>query len=133
MFVYRMHSGVRYLVLLLGVLALGYALYGIVTRRPYDQTMRKLAGLFSVSLQINVLIGLALLFTGTSFYAQLGSHVLAMVAAAVVAQIVPSVMRRRPMEERTYPPHLVNLVVALALVVVGVLSIPGGSIFGSRL
>ncbi len=133
MAVYHAHSGIRYLVLLLGVLALGYALWGVVTQKPYDQTMRKLAGLFSVSLQINVLVGLALLFTGRDFFAQLGIHVLAMVAAAVVAQIVPSVMRRRPMEERTWLPHVVNVAAALALVVAGILSIPGASIFGSRL
>lgn len=133
MFVYHTHSGFRYLALLLGVLALGYALYGVVANRSYDQTMRKLAGFFSVTLQINVLVGLALLFTGTGFYPQLGMHVLAMVAAAVVAQIVPSVMRRRPETERTYMPHLVNVVVALALVVYGVLAIPGASLFGSRL
>jgi hypothetical protein len=133
MIVYHTHSGIRYLVLLLGVLALGYALYGVAGRRAYDQTMRKLAGFFSVAMQINVLVGLALLFTGSGFYPQLGMHVLAMIAAAVVAQIVPSVMRRRPEAERAYMPHAVNVAVALALVVYGVLAIPGASIFGSRL
>lgn len=133
MFVYHTHSGIRYLVLLLGVLALGYALFGLVGGRPYDQTMRRLAGFFSVGIQINVLVGLALLFAGTGFYPQLGMHVLAMIAAAVVAQIVPSVMRRRPEAERTYAPHVVNVAVTLALVAYGVLAIPGASLFGSRL
>lgn len=133
MFVYHTHSGIRYLVLLLGVLALGYALYGVAGSRPYDQTMRKLAGFFSVAIQINVLVGLALLFTGTGFYPQLGMHVISMIAAAVVAQIVPSVMRRRPESERSYMPHLVNVAAALALVAYGVLAIPGASLFGSRL
>ena len=131
--VYHTHSGIRYLVLLLGILALGYALYGVAGRRAYDQTMRKLAGFFSVTMQINVLAGLALLFTGSGFYPQLGMHVLAMIAAAVVAQIVPSVMRRRPEADRTYMPHVVNVAAALALVVYGVLAIPGASIVGSRL
>ncbi len=133
MIVYHTHSGIRYLVVLLGILALGYALYGVAGRRDYDQTMRKLAGFFSVSLQINVLTGLALLFTGSGFYPQLGMHIIMMVAAAVVAQVVPSVMRRRPMEERTYMPHIVNVAAALALVVFGILSIPGASVFGSRM
>ena len=133
MFVYHTHSGIRYIALLLGVLALGYALYGVATRRPYDQRMRKLAGFFSVSLQINILIGVALLFTNRGFYPQLGMHVILMIGAAVVAQIVPSVMRRRPEEERTYMPHVVNVAAALALLVFGVLAIPGASIMGSRL
>lgn len=133
MVVYYTHSGIRYLVLLLGVLALGYALYGVAGRRPYDQNMRKLAGFFSVALQINILTGLALLFAGTGFYPQLGMHVLVMISAAVVAQIVPSVMRRRPEAERTYMPHLVNIAAAIALVAYGILAIPGAALFGSRL
>ena len=34
------HSGLRYLVLLAGVLVLGYAGYGQATKREYDKTMR---------------------------------------------------------------------------------------------
>lgn len=133
MFVYHTHSGIRYLALLLGVLALGYAVYGVATGRPYDERMRKLAGFFSVTLQINVLVGVALLFTNRGFYPQLGMHVILMIGAAVVAQIVPSVMRRRPMEERTHMPHAVSVAAALALMVFGILAIPGASIVGSRM
>lgn len=133
MFVYHTHSGIRYLALLLGIAALAYALYGVATGRPYDERMRKLAGFFSVTLQINVLVGVALLFTNRGFYPQLGMHVILMIGAAVVAQIVPSVMRRRPMEERTFMPHAVSVVAALALTVFGILAIPGASIVGSRL
>lgn len=126
------HSGVRYLALLLGLLALVYALRGVIGNRPYDQTMRRLAGFFAVTLQINILLGLTMIATGRGFYAQLGIHILLMVGAAVVAQIVPSVMRRRPMEERTWMPHLISVAVALSLVVAGILTIPGASIFGTR-
>lgn len=133
MFVYHTHSGIRYIALLLGIAALGYALYGVATRRPYDERMRKLAGFFSLTLQINILVGLAMLFTNRGFYPQLGMHVIAMIGATVVAQIVPSVMRRRPMEERTFMPHVVNVAAALALVVFGILAIPGASIVGSRM
>lgn len=132
MMVLHAHSGVRYLALLLGLLALGYAAWGVMGGRPYNQTMRRLAGFFAVSLQINILLGLTLLATGRGFYSQLGIHILLMVGAAVVAQIVPSVMRRRPMEERTWMPHLVSVLVALGLVAAGILTIPGASIFGTR-
>lgn len=127
------HSGVRYLVLLLGILALLYSVYGVVTRRSYDQTMRRLAGFFAVGLQINILLGLTLLVTSSGFYPQLGIHILLMVGAAMVAQIVPSVMRRRPMEERSWMPHLVSVLVALSMVVAGILTIPGASVFGTRI
>lgn len=123
------HSGLRYLVLLAGVLVLGYALYGAATRREYDKPMRVLGGIFAGSLHLNLLLGLALLFTGR-FSPQLIGHIFMMVFAAVAAQLVPSVMKRRPMAERTYLPHAIGAVVALALVVGGIMAI-GRPIFGS--
>lgn len=123
------HSGIRYLVLLFGAATLLYAMYGVATGRTYDKPMRVLAALFAGSLHLNVLLGLGLIFMGT-FYPALIGHVFMMVAAAVVAQIVPSVMRRRPVEERTWLPHVVSTLVALALVVWGILAI-GRPIFGS--
>lgn len=123
------HSGIRYLVLLLGVATLLYAMFGVATGRPYDRRMRVISVLFAGSLHLNVLVGLGLIFMGT-FYPALIGHIFMMVGAAVVAQIVPSVMRRRVEEERTYLPHVVNTLVALALVVGGIMAI-GRPIFGS--
>jgi hypothetical protein len=52
-----------------------------------------------------------------------------MVLAVAVAHIVSAVMRKRPLEERTYAPHLVSVLVVLALVSFGIMSI-GRSIVG---
>jgi len=123
------HSGIRYLVLLLGAATLLYAMYGVATNRDYDRRMRVLAGLFAGSVHLNVLLGLGLIFMGT-FYPALIGHVFMMIGAAVVAQLVPSVMKRRPMEERTFLPHVINSLVALGLVVGGITAI-GRPIFGS--
>lgn len=133
MFVYHTHSGFRYLAILFGLATVVMALYGVATKQPYVNRMRVTAGLFAVILQVNILVGVALLFTGTGFYPALGIHVILMLGAAVVAQVVPSIMRRRPMEERTYMPHAVGALAALALMIFGILSIPGAQIFGSRL
>jgi hypothetical protein len=116
------HSGIRYLALLFGVLTLLYAMYGTVAGRPYDKRMRVLSVLFAGSVHLNVLLGLGLIFMGT-FYPQLIGHLFMMIGAAVVAQIVPSVMKRRPVEERTYLPHVVNSLVTLGLIVGGILAI----------
>ena len=123
------HSGIRYLVLLLGFAALGYAIYGLVTGRPYDRPMRVLATLFAGSLHLQILLGLSLLFTGF-FQPAVTGHVLLMVFAAAAAQVVPSVMRRRPPEERSYGPHVVSVVVALGLIAAGILAL-GRPVFGS--
>ncbi|MDA0311590.1 MAG: hypothetical protein O2992_05675 [Gemmatimonadetes bacterium] len=116
------HSGFRYLVLLAGVLVIGYAAYAAATGRPYDKTMRILAAAFTGTVDLTALIGVAYLQSGV-FYPQLGGHIVMMVLAAVVAHIVPAVMKRRPMVDRTYMPHIVGTVVVLGLIATGIVAI----------
>ena|SRR5688572_18931049 len=116
------HSGMRYLVLLLGLVVVAYAAYGLATRRPYDQRMRILSAVFTATLDLQVLIGLAYLFTST-FYPQLAGHIVMMVLAVAVAHIVSVVQRRRPPEQRTYAPHVVGTLVVLAIVSFGIVAI----------
>lgn len=125
------HSGIRYLILLAGVLALGYALWGLARRRPYDATMRRLAMAFAGLIHLQIVLGVGLLFTGR-FAPAVTGHILLMVLAAAAAQVVPSIMRRRPPEERTWMPHVVSTAAALVLIAVGILSI-GRPILGSGL
>jgi hypothetical protein len=116
------HSGFRYVVFLMGVLTVGYALYGLVGRRPLDKNMRILGAAFAGSFHLQVLLGLALIFMG-QFSGMVIGHVMMMVLAAATAQIVPSVMRRRPPEKRSYLPYLVGAAVALALAATGVMAL----------
>jgi heme A synthase len=116
------HSGFRYVVLLLGLVVIVYAAYGMATKRPYDQRMRGLAAAFTGALDLTVLLGLAHLFT-SQFYPQLGGHIVMMVLAVVVAHVVSVVVRRRPPEQRTYTPHLVSAILVLAIVSFGILAI----------
>jgi hypothetical protein len=117
-----LHSGLRYVVLVAAVAVLGYGLSGIVTRRPFDERMRKLGSLLAVSLHLEILIGLGLLFTG-SFSPAVTGHVFMMLFAAGAAQVVPSVMRRRPPEQRSYLPYIISTAVALALVAGGIVAL----------
>ena len=116
------HSGLRYLVLLLGLAVVGYAAYGLIAKRPYDQRMRILSLLFTVSLDLQVVLGLVYLFTST-FYPQLAGHLTMMVLAVVIAHILSAVQRRRAPEQRTYGPHIVGTLVVLAIVSFGILAI----------
>ncbi len=116
------HSGFRYLVLLLGVAVVAYAVYGMATKRPYDKRMRILAAAFTGTLDLTVLLGLAHLFT-SRFYPQLGGHIVMMALAVAVAHIVSVVMRRRPPEQRTYAPHLVATLIVLTIVAFGIVAI----------
>jgi len=119
------HSGLRYLVLLAGAAALVYAVVGHLTRRPYDRGMRITAASFTGLLHLQVVLGIILLFFGM-FYPQLIGHIVLMLAAAVVAQVPGSIVRRRPPEERTYLPHVVGIVSAFVLIWGGLLAIGRG-------
>ena len=116
------HSGLRYLVLLAGIIALAYALFGLLTRRPYDSRMSTLASTFAGLLHVQLLMGLGVLFSGR-FEAALIGHIFMMFFAAVAAQVTSSVMRRRPEAERSWGPHVVGITLALALVAGGILAI----------
>ena len=126
---YDAHSGFRYLVLLAGVLTLGYAIYGAVAGRTYDRTMFRLARTFAGLIHLQLLIGIALLFT-ERFYPALIGHILPMVFAAAAATVAPAVMRRREPAARTWMPHIVATLVALALIVIRIIAI-GRSPLGS--
>ena len=116
------HSGFRYLVLLLGLVVIAYAAVGMVTKRPYDSRMRVLATAFTGALDLTVLLGVAHLFTST-FYPQLAGHITMMVLALAITHIVAVVQRRRALERRTYAPHLVATLIALAIISFGILAI----------
>ncbi len=116
------HSGLRYLILLGGVLTVLYAAYGVASGRPYDKPMRILATSFVGTMHLQILLGLALLFSGRVQPALTG-HIFMMLFAAAAAQIPVSVMRRRPEEQKSYLPHGVGALVALAMIAAGILAI----------
>jgi heme A synthase len=119
------HSGVRYLVLLVGLVAFAYAVFGAVTRRPYSRGMLGLASAFAGLTHLQALLGIGVIFTGR-FYPALIGHIVCMVLAIVVAQGVPSVMRRKQPAERTYTPHAIGILIALTLMVAGIMAIGRG-------
>ncbi len=125
------HSGLRYLVLVAGVVAFLYALYSVLTRRPYDRGIRSASGIFAGLLHLQILLGFFFLVSGR-FYPALIGHIFMMLFAAASAQIPLSVLRRRSPEERTPLPHLIGNSIALLLVWGGILSI-GRSLLESTL
>ncbi len=126
-FFLQAHSGFRYLILLAGVLTLLYSVYGVLSRRPYDRRMRILSSSFAGLLHFQVLLGIALAFSG-QFAPVLIGHIFMMLFAAVAAQVPVSVMRRRP-EGKTFLPHAAWTLVALTMIVLGVRAI-GRPLFG---
>jgi len=120
-FFFQAHSGWRYLILLAGLLVIAYGIFGAVTNRPFDKTMRILGSSLAGLMHLQILLGIALIFSGR-FNPGSGLHIVMMIFAAACAQIPVSVMRRRPEEERTYGPYAVWAAVAMALIFVGITS-----------
>ena len=79
------HSGLRYLILLAGVLTVLYAMYGVASGRAYDKAIRILATSFAGTIHLQILLGLALLFSGAGFQPALTGHFSMMLFAALVA------------------------------------------------
>ena len=119
------HSGLRFLVLLAGLFMILYALVGFFGKREYSTAMVRLATVFAGLLHLQVLSGVAVLFS-RPFYTQLIGHFFMMLMAAGVAQFVSTVMKRRPPEKKSYGPHLVGGVLALVLIWAGIVAIGRG-------
>ncbi|MBZ4416940.1 hypothetical protein [Myxococcus sp. RHSTA-1-4] len=122
MFFYA-HSGLRYLVLLAGILAFAYCVFGLATNRPFDKGGRILGASFAGLLHLQVLLGILVLVTRIYYPALIG-HIVMMVFAAVVAQLAMSLNRRRPQPGFTLP--VVGVGVALILIIGGIMAIGRG-------
>jgi|TARA_B110000116_G_C16772851_1_gene554238 hypothetical protein len=127
-FLFNAHSGLRYLILLFGVLTLVYSIYGIISGKTYDSKIRILASSFVGSIHLQLLLGFALILSGR-FQPALIGHIFMMFLAAAVGQIPVSIMRRRPLEQKTYLPHGVGALLALVFIVLGIRAI-GRSVLG---
>ena len=101
-----------------------YSVYGAVSGRKYDKRMRILSSSLRGLLHLQILLGLALVFSGAILSDPDRPHLHDALRAAA-AQVPVSVMRRRPEGERTYPPHGAWALAALAMVVLGVMRSDG--------
>lgn len=120
---YHAHSGLRFLVLLLGVANLVVLGIGVARKEPFGKLHRVLGAAFAGSLHLQVLLGAAMVALGRYYPALIG-HMVMMVLAAVVAQATSSVNRRRAEPALTLP--LVGVVLALLFIAGGVMAIGRG-------
>lgn len=120
---FNAHSGLRYLVLLAGVLALAYFAFGLATKRPFDKGGRILGASFAGLVHTQVLLGILVLVTRVYYPALIG-HIVMMVLAAGSAQTFMSINRRRPQPGFVLP--LVGVVLALVFIAGGIMAIGRG-------
>jgi hypothetical protein len=125
---YHAHSGLRYLVLLAGVVALIAFVYGLITRRPVRGASGYTAA-FTGLLDLQLLLGFGLFFGGIVYDALMG-HMVMMILAAIAANGAAILAPRATNERQELVMRIAGVVVALLCIVFGIMAI-GRSVLGS--
>ncbi len=127
--VYRIHSDVRWLVLLVAVLTLIYFVVRWLQKKPYDKRAASLTTLFGITLDLQMLLGLIyFVWSGIDWDywpRQRFEHLAVMFMAVGIAHL-PRRWQNRADSIR-YRNAVVVIVAVLVLIVVGILLLPGGS------
>lgn len=120
---FHAHSGLRFLVLLLGALNIVILGIALAQKKPFAKVHRILGTSFAGALHLQVVIGATMVAMGRYYPALIG-HMAMMVLAAVIAQVAMSVNRRRPTPTLHLP--LIGVVIALICITGGVMAIGRG-------
>ncbi|MBF5045743.1 hypothetical protein FGE12_25270 [Aggregicoccus sp. 17bor-14] len=124
------HSGLRFLVLLAGLVAAVFFAVGLARKQPATRTVRVMGAVFSGLLDLQVLLGLILVAMGRYYPALIG-HIVMMLLAVAVVHILLVKNRKRPQPGYALP--LVAVVLGLALIAGGILAIRPSLFFMTHL
>ncbi|SEU35550.1 MULTISPECIES: hypothetical protein [Stigmatella] len=122
-FLFQFHSGLRFLVLLVGLVALVYFAVGQVTKRTAGKDVRVLGAIYSGLLDLQFLIGIVMVALGR-YYPQLIGHIVTMVLAVAVTHVLLVRNRKKPQPGFLLP--LVAVAVSLLLIAGGIMAIGRG-------
>src|SRR5665213_4192018 len=125
---YYTHSGLRYVILLVALAALIALAYSVVTGGA-PLAARRLTTAFAGLLDLQIVLGIALVMGGI-FPDAVTGHLILMVFAAVVTHAAFLIGQHIATDRRELGMRLGGIVVALALIVVGIMAI-GRSVLGS--
>lgn len=118
------HSGVRWLVVLATIVAIVWLLYGLVTKRSYDQLTYRIMTFFSSVVGLQWIVGVIFfIYLGTATRER-WEHAFTMTIVLIIAHVHMMLKKR---DDRTrFIGGLASVVVALGLVYVGVATLPQG-------
>jgi hypothetical protein len=125
---YYAHSGLRYLVVLTGLLAVLVFAYGLITRQPV-RAAPALTAAFTGFLDLQVVLGFGLFFGGIVYDALIG-HMAMMILAALAANGTVILAPRATTERRELAMRLGGVIIAMVCIVIGIMAI-GRSVLGS--
>jgi len=119
---FQAHSGIRYLVLLLGVLAAVWGLAALARGTSPGRAGRILGASFVGMLDLQIVLGLIVLFM-RGFYPQLFGHVMTMLVAVAVGHVAVIASRQNTEPRRSALWLGAGTLATLTLVVLGILAI----------
>lgn len=114
------HSGIRWLAVIAAVVAVLYALYGVLARPQWRSTADLIGSLFTWALRLNLFLGLALWilrFNLTGFNAFFHAvHPIIMFIALAIAEMVAVARRKSPTDEGKWRLLLIGTLIPIVLV-----------------
>jgi hypothetical protein len=116
---FHAHSGLRFLVLLAAAVALLVQAAGAFGRRPFGRAARISMAAFTGLLDLQIVLGIALVALGC-FYGALLGHLLMMLLAAGAAHGCSVFARKQVDARRAHGVALAGVVLALLLMVAGI-------------
>jgi hypothetical protein len=120
-----MHSIWRWVVVVVGVIALVKLALGLIQKRPFTGLDRTLSMLFSTSVDIQVVLGILVIVTSGFFTRERGEHIVMMVLALIAVHL-PARWRAAPDQVR-FRNTLIAFVVALVFIFIGVALLNNGA------
>ncbi|UCC50173.1 MAG: hypothetical protein JSV68_13775 [Anaerolineaceae bacterium] len=124
-----LHGLLRWLVAIAGIIAIIKFAIGWLTKAEYQPIDKRIMSLFTISLDINLLLGLILLFgLGGGFPPNRLEHATTMILAVIVAHL-SAIWRKSPNSAVKFRNNLIVVVIALLLVFMGVMRLRGGWLF----
>ncbi len=122
------HSGLRFLVFLAALIAIAVCLIGLVQKKPFTKLARIVCSAFAGLLHTQVLLGLIMVAMGR-WYPYLIRHMVMMIAAAVLSQVMISRNKRQATPGYVMP--LIGIGGALLLIIGGIYAIGRTPLFTS--
>lgn len=114
------HSGLRFLILLLGGVNVGLCAIGLAGKKPFTRLARIVGSIFIGTMHLQVLLGLGMVAMGVWYPALIG-HLVMMSAGTVLAQVL--LVRNRKSATPGYLLPLIGIGGALVLIIGGIYAI----------
>lgn len=122
------HGEIRWLVALAAVIVVVKFLMGWLGKKEYTSLDRTLLTVYTILMDINLLLGLILLFFFGGFSGPRLEHATTMILAAIAAHMT-AIWRRSTDSPTKYRNQLLLVLLSLALVAMGVIRLRGGFVF----